>query len=248
MRQYEAVIKVMEDNGGYSSLSNLYEKVPRVQNCVWKTKTPFASIRRIVQDKRFFFKIKPGLWAMNSHRDNLPEEIILLMQSDEDTKKSKECNHTYYQGLLVELGNMKGYKTFVPHQDKNRKYIDKRLGDLVNLKDVLKFTFEDIIQKTRTIDVFWFNERRFPSHVFEIEHTTNFKNSPLKFLELQDFNIEMCIVSSLQRESEFEAAMQYAGFRPIVNRIKFMNYDQVSRMHTNFHEQMLMNKEGIVIT
>jgi hypothetical protein len=50
MRQYEAVIKVMEENGGFATLSYLYEKALKVPGVVWKTKTPFASIRRIVQD------------------------------------------------------------------------------------------------------------------------------------------------------------------------------------------------------
>ncbi|MDA8325306.1 MAG: hypothetical protein M0033_03715, partial [Nitrospiraceae bacterium] len=64
MKQHEAVIKVMEDNGGYATLGLLYQGVPKIEECAWKTKTPFASIRRIVQDDRFFFKIKPGLWAL----------------------------------------------------------------------------------------------------------------------------------------------------------------------------------------
>jgi len=61
MKQYEAVIKVMEENGGYATLGFLYQNVLNVPGCNWKTKTPFASMRRIVQNDRFFFKIKPGL-------------------------------------------------------------------------------------------------------------------------------------------------------------------------------------------
>lgn len=37
----EAVIKVMEENGGFASLSYLYEKALRVQDVIWRTKTPF---------------------------------------------------------------------------------------------------------------------------------------------------------------------------------------------------------------
>jgi len=63
MKQYEAVIKVMENNGGYATLGFLNQEVLKIKDCIWLTKTPFASIRRIVQDERFFFKIRPGLWA-----------------------------------------------------------------------------------------------------------------------------------------------------------------------------------------
>jgi len=57
MKQYEAVIKVMEKNGGYATLGLLYGTALKIPHCRWSTKTPFASIRRIVQDERFFFKI-----------------------------------------------------------------------------------------------------------------------------------------------------------------------------------------------
>jgi len=73
----------------------------------WKTKTPFASIRRIVQDERFFFKIKPGLWALHSYRGKLPSDIF---PTDQIPKSEQELfNHSYYQGLLVEIGNLKKY-------------------------------------------------------------------------------------------------------------------------------------------
>ena len=49
MMQYEAVVRVMEESGGYATLGHLYEHVLDVPGCEWKTKTPFASIRRIVQ-------------------------------------------------------------------------------------------------------------------------------------------------------------------------------------------------------
>ena len=77
MKQYEAVIKVMEENSGYATLGYLNQTVLRVPGVEWKTKTPFASIRRIVQDKRFFFKIKPGLWALKTHRDIVLKKFSL---------------------------------------------------------------------------------------------------------------------------------------------------------------------------
>src|SRR3990167_8387237 len=114
MKQHEAVIKVMEQDGGFATLGHLNQEVLKVSDVEWKTKTPFASIRRIVQDERFFFKIKPGLWALRSHRNKLPLEIFptdIVPRAEQ-----KLFNHSYYQGLLVEIGNLKKYKTFVPSQ------------------------------------------------------------------------------------------------------------------------------------
>lgn len=68
MNQHEQVIIEMEKNGGTATLSYLYKNVDVTD---WKTKTPFATIRRIVQNKKYFFKIKPGLWALNSEKEKL---------------------------------------------------------------------------------------------------------------------------------------------------------------------------------
>jgi len=107
----------------FATLGYLNQNVLSITGCEWKTKTPFSSIRRIVQDKRFFFKIRPGLWALKSHRD-----IVLNTLKIEDEKRNSiEFDHYYYQGLLVEIGNIKQYQTFVPNQDKNKLYLGKPL-------------------------------------------------------------------------------------------------------------------------
>lgn len=46
MKQYEVVIKVMEKNGGFSTLKYLNENTLKVPNVEWKAKTPFASNKK----------------------------------------------------------------------------------------------------------------------------------------------------------------------------------------------------------
>ncbi len=191
MKQYEYVIKAMEENGGYATLGQLYQKVDVSS---WRTGTPFASIRRIVQDDRFFFLIKPGLWALKSKKKNVLQKFSI---DDKNPSKTKEeFNHTYYQGLLAEIGNLKGFETFLPNQDKNKLYLEHPLKDYSSLKEFYQFTNEDILSNVSTIDVCWFNERKFPNSVFEVEYTTDINNSLRKFLYLQDFNTEFQIVAS----------------------------------------------------
>jgi len=239
MKQYEAVIRVMEENGGFASLSYLYENALKVPGVVWKTKTPFATIRRIVQDNRFFFKVKPGLWALKTYKNKLPIEIISLIEEDKEIGNEGKFTHSYYQGMIVEIGNIKGFKTYVPPQDKNKRFLNKPLKELVNLEDIFKFTYEDIIQRVQSIDVFWFNERRFPSSIFEIEHTTDFKNALLKFIELQDFNVQMYIVSYKERQKEFLSKIEFSGFKPIKGKANFISYEEVSQWHAKVYELML---------
>lgn len=52
MKQYEAVIETLDKLGGVATLGDLNSEVFKIQECEWKTKTPFASIRRIVQQTK----------------------------------------------------------------------------------------------------------------------------------------------------------------------------------------------------
>lgn len=234
MKQYEAVIKVMEESGGFATLGYLYEHVLQVPGCVWKTKTPYASIRRIVQEKRFFFKIKPGLWALNSHRAAVLEKLSI--DDNASDEKKEEFNHTYYQGLLVEIGNLRRFQTFVPHQDKNKLYLSKPLSDYSTLTEFYNFTYENVLRRAQTIDVSWFNVRKFPDSFFEIEHTTDIQNSLLKFLELQDFNANFSIVAPKPRRQEFEYKISYTAFNPIKDRVKFIDYEKLAAYHAKIFE------------
>ncbi|HZT43031.1 MAG TPA: hypothetical protein VFA07_12760 [Chthonomonadaceae bacterium] len=112
MKQYEAVIQVMKENGGYATLGYLNQHAIKVPGSQWGTKTPFASIRKIVQIKPAFFRIKPGLWGLVEYKDALLKKFSL--DTTAAPEKQEEFNHTYYQGLLIEIGNYKGYKTWVP--------------------------------------------------------------------------------------------------------------------------------------
>jgi hypothetical protein len=111
------------------------------------------------------------------------------------------------------------------------------------LEDIFKFTYEDIIQRVQSIDVFWFNERRFPSSIFEIEHTTDFKNALLKFLELQDFDIQMYIVSYKERQKEFLSKIELSAFKPIKVKTKFIDYEGVSKWHEHAYKLWLTESE-----
>jgi len=230
VKQYEAVIRVMEENGGYATLGFLNQNVLKIADCKWGTKTPFASIRRIVQDDRFFFKIRPGLWALKSYLGKLPSEV--LPSKDEPKELQEEYSHTYFQGLLVEVGNIRGYQTFVPNQDKNKLYLGKKLSAVATINNIYGFSFEHVVAKAKTIDVIWFNERDMPASVFEVEHSTDLRNSLLKFVELQDFNTKFCIVADTARAKEFHTKLSLDAFRPISNRVKFWTYEEVADLHS----------------
>lgn len=237
MKQYQAVIEVMRARGGYATLGQLYQDVLRVPSVEWKTKTPFASIRRIVQDRRFFFKIRPGLWALNEFEDKIP---FRPESKRTKTQQGSEFTHAYYQGLLVEIGNLRHLGTFVPNQDQNRMFVDRALGTIITVDPFHHFTYDHLVQRARTIDVTWFNSRNMPNSFFEVEHSTDVYNSLLKFYELQDFNANFRIVADRSRRREFQSKLAIDAFRDIAPRVKFVSYETVSDLHAKTYELSLV--------
>ena len=49
MTHRESLIQTLERLGGITALGTLYQEVFKITECIWKTKTPFASIHQIVQ-------------------------------------------------------------------------------------------------------------------------------------------------------------------------------------------------------
>jgi hypothetical protein len=137
MKQYEAVIAAMETLGGYATLGELYQKTLSLPNVTWGTKTPCATIRRIVQQRPEIFKIRPGLWALETFRNKLPAPLLATKETRTKSKEVQLFDHTYYQGLLVQIGNAQQFKTYVPAQDKNSLF-RKRSPDFGHLIKTLE--------------------------------------------------------------------------------------------------------------
>lgn len=237
MKQYEAVILSLEKLGGIATLGQLNQEVFNIKNCEWKTKTPFATIRRIVQLNKEIYKIKPGLYALKKRKAELEKKgIYIETNKNLNSQKLNEFNHSYYQGLLVEIGNLKGFNTYIPPQDKNKLFINKPLGTLTGTDKIYDFSYPEIVNRAKTIDVIWFNERKLLSSLFEVEHSTDIQNSLLKYNDLQDFNTSLFIVSAIERKKEFEYKVKFASFKEIKDRVKFVDYKFISDMHSKLFE------------
>ena len=138
MTQPQAVIETIELLGGVATLNQINQNIFKLEDCKWGTKTPFASIRRIVRHTKGIYRIKPGLYALESHRQELEGNgIIVQNEANQDSEIVKTFNHAYYQGLLLEMGKMRNLDTFVPDQDKNKQFLNQSvLGDLRTIQEI----------------------------------------------------------------------------------------------------------------
>jgi hypothetical protein len=232
--QIDAVAETMRRNGGYATLRYLYEHVLEVEDVRWTTKTPFASMRRIVQKSDLFFKVKPGLWALREYRGQLPQDIQGMMQNPDDRSvRGAELSHSYYQGIALELGHLKGHQTYVPAQDGNRLCAGRPLKQIADTTRIPEFTYDRVLRSARMIDAIWFNSHGFPDSVIEIEHTTDFRGAFEKFSELIDFRVHMVAVGHPARRRQFEDVIGRTVYEPLRSRVRYMNYENLAALHAS---------------
>lgn len=222
----EAIEQVMLHNGYFAPLRLIYKEIWKYKDkAKIKGKTPNYTIQERVQRDERFTRIGVGLYALT--------KFLHKIQKAEIPKKKEEraeFQHARIQGMLLEIGELRQYATYTP--DKNRMFDGKMLGLIASIKECPAFTFSHIIQQSvKFIDVIWFNERKFPSRVFEIEHSTDFRGAFTKFCELQDFTTEFFVVSPEKREQKYQTEVRKRAFQPIANRCQFRSYENVEKYY-----------------
>ncbi len=230
MQQKYYVIDAMKTNGGYATFQQLNSMIDFSQ---WKTKTPFASVRRIVQTNGEFFRVQPGLWALKEFEKEVLEKFNIKTENKESVK---DFTHSYFQGIIVEIGNMRKLDTYVPAQDKNKLFLERKLSELITTDRIYEFTYPEILRRARTVDAIWFNERKMPCAFYEIEHSTDMKNSLNKFYELQDFRADFYIVASKERKKQFDDIIHSSIYNPIRKLVTFVNYEALVTQYEAEHK------------
>jgi hypothetical protein len=220
MKQHEAVALALEQLGGVATLGQLYEATLKIPDCDWSgTKDPFATIRGRLQTRPEFYRLEAGLWGLSALKNKIQKA------------EKPESQHSRFQGLAVEVGNLEGFQTYIPPQDKNKRYLNGKLDDHTKIKKIPAFTYTHLLQACSSIDVIWFNERQMPARFLEIEHSTDMYNSLRKFVEFQDFRVEFFIVAPQTRQREFNEKRKATAYSAIASRVKFMDYESLADDH-----------------
>ncbi|MCX7924944.1 MAG: winged helix-turn-helix domain-containing protein [Fimbriimonadales bacterium] len=235
--QADIVEQALKKLGGFATLSDLYE---HVDTKGWGTQTPHATIRRILQadPQGRFFRIRPGLWGLRQRR----QQILRALKIDEraTNEEKQQFDHTYYQAILLELGKELDCLTAVASQDKNRRFAGKKLSEIASIKKLPQFTYRDLVNTARSVDVIWFRrygaDHLFPVSFFEVEHTTNFHRSLIKFAEFGFLAAKFCIVASESRQEQFQRALGHEIFHVLRERVEFLSYEELEREYERIRD------------
>lgn len=153
--------------------------------------------------------------------------------------------HNDVQGILTELGNLLGYKTYVA--DPSRPYKGKRLKDWATLDEIPPFTYPDTLTVARNVDVIWFGAD-FPSYpvsCFEVEHTTNVTEGLLRLYQLKGLGPKFFVIARSDLKRRFDSQVARSPFNEIKDRYIFRSYEQlvtlfdVAKRYHNFKKAFL---------
>ena len=215
--------RVMIENGGYAPLKLIYHKFrERVDLGKIRGKTPENSLRHEALSNPRFERIGLGVYAL---RERAP---TLVAPPPPKTKAEKvDRRHSDIEGMLLEIGNTRDMVANTYTADRKAPFQSKTLGNIATMEKMPLFTYKPIVEAVRFVDVAWFNDRGFPIKVFEVEHTSNFRNALTKFCELQDFHATFCCVAEKAKEDKFLRAVEMAAFSSIRKRCGFLAYEKV---------------------
>ncbi len=141
-----------------------------------------------------------------------------------------EVKLTHYdlQAKLVLVRSYLGYRTFVPAPDKNKDTIFGILGDLCTEKEIPEGTIPGLSLNTvKFVDVIWFDEEGYPTHAFEVEHTTDITKGLLRLYQVHKLRIKMFIISEEINKGKFQREVSKSPFAKIKNEFVFKNYDEL---------------------
>jgi hypothetical protein len=232
--QTDVVLEIVEKQGGIATLGIIIQETLAHPDFKFTGLTPQANIRRIVQKCKEIYKIKPGLYSLVKLQNQNEQNGIVENEKNSGSKEVEEFTHGYYQGLLIEIGKMRGFETFSPNQDNNRKFLNQTLKEIRTLTEVPQFSYEEFVKRSRTVDTIWFHftkESLMPQSYFEVEHSTDIQNSLLKYADLRDFTAKKYIVADSKRRPEFEQKMRYTAFSKLKDQILFLSYEELSKQY-----------------
>jgi len=145
--------------------------------------------------------------------------------------KSGSRAHSEIQGMLLEVGNTRGFETYCPN--KAPRFKTRALGEIATMKDFPEFPGlnNNIV---RQIDVIWFS-KSFPIHAFEVELTTGIWSGLVRLAELKRLNTVFHIVTDGD-EVSFKRRVAGDIFAEIVKRCHHASAEEVRALHgTEIH-------------
>lgn len=218
----EAIKKVLEEFNGVATWEQIYHNIEKYYPAAKVSTEWKAGIRgvlyREIKNKRHFKKVGLGLYALKDYEEEKkpnPEE--------------KKRMHSYIEGICLEIGNFEGFLTYTP--DKSAMFKDNVfLNQISTFPDIPPFTYSEIIEIIKRIDVLWFNKEgfQFPQSAFEVVDAVGTLTEALnRCLQLFYFNTNFTIVGPAEHKSAFNTKINTEPYIRFASRFDYKDYNTV---------------------
>ena len=132
------------------------------------------------------------------------------------------ASHSDAQAILLELGNILGFETYVA--DPSKGYKEKTLGDLAILSEIPE-EFRGI-KNIENIDVIWFGSAEF--YFFEVVDSIGTLNEGLhRLFQALALNAKFFVIAPKEHYHKFERYMRENPYKKFRNRYIFRSYDDL---------------------
>lgn len=227
MTKIDAIIKLLEDNGGVADWKTIYDNIEKYYPAAKQSREWQAGLRGVLLRElargRTFKRIGVSVYALENYREVKP-----------DTRDQLRM-HSFIEGICLELGNFKEYATYTA--DPSAIFRDGiKLENLTTLKKMPAFTYPEIVTQVRNIDVVWFNvgEFKFPRRVFEVvDSAGTLIDAFNRSLQLLEFRTEYFIVAPQKHKERYDKKIRLAPYSEKQDKFKFINYEDIIRLYEN---------------
>jgi hypothetical protein len=228
MTKVEAIKKVLEDHEGIATWEIIYNEIEKYYPAIKSSDEWQAGIRGVFyreeKEKRNFKKVGLGMVALTNFKEEKVEEI------KQDTIRM----HSYMEGICLEIGNFMKMQTFTA--DPTAKYNNLHLSEIATLKTVPLFTYSEIIDTIKRIDVLWFNDKgfSFPKKAIEIVDSIGTLEPALKrTFQLVEFNLSFYILCKQEHKKKIEKELSCEPYKRIRDRYIVRDYDDILNIYSN---------------
>jgi len=232
----KAILKVFEQNNGIVILQDLYKQVPELIGesiSLDFNHTVRAYLKRLKTSKELIKQIGLSTYALAGikYKNHFYEEIKKNKIDDiEFINLSKDKIHGHIEGMLIEIGMFNEFDTYTP--DKNIIFNGKRLEEITTHSTIPNFTYPEILDKVRQIDVIWF-KNGFPVQTFDVENSTDFTKAFLRAYQLKSFRTKFFMVANDNKQSIYEDRKNTKPFDTIKNDVNFISYKNIFSEYKN---------------
>jgi hypothetical protein len=165
-----------------------------------------------------------------------------------EIQDDKELSHSDLQAKLVLIGSYLNYRTYVPANDAGKATIFGTLGDLCSEKKVPEGSIPALsIDTVKFVDVIWFDEEGYPTHAFEVEHTTDITKGLLRLYQVHKLKIKMFIISKNESKGKFQREVAKAPFTKIKSEFIFKNYDELDEFFQSVKKFAQVQEKFLVL-